>query len=112
MEFEFARNKQASKQEHMIQSKNVILLNSLWKFYSLIQKRLDFVYMACLAWPEASELNREFSYFPQLWLQKWGCNGLRNCIKEFRDVREEKLVLEKQAKCEDWAPRNQHCRLD
>ena len=36
----------------------------------------------------ASELNREFSYFPQLWLLEWGCNGLKNVSKGLRDVKE------------------------
>ena len=36
----------------------------------------------------ASELNLEFSYFPQLWLLEWGCNGLKNVTKGLRDVKE------------------------
>ena len=79
----------------MIQQKNVILLNSLWKFFSFIQRRLDFVYTACLAWSEASELNREFSYFPQLWLQEWGCNGLKNVTKGLRDLKEGAISVRK-----------------
>ena len=35
----------------------------------------------------ASELNLEFSYFPQLWLLEWGCKGLKNVTKGLRDVK-------------------------
>ena len=30
----------------------------------------------------------ELSYFPQLWLLEWGCNGLKNVTKGLRDVKE------------------------
>ena len=33
-------------------------------------------------------MNLEFSYFPQLWLLEWGCNGLKNVTKGLQDVRE------------------------
>ena len=33
-------------------------------------------------------MNLEFSYFPQLWLLEWGCNGLKNVTKGLRDVKE------------------------
>ena len=38
--------------------------------------------------PEASDLNREFSYFPQLLLLELGCNGLKNFSKRLKDVKE------------------------
>ena len=46
---------------------NVILLNSFWKFSSLIQRLIDFVCMACFAWlhflyiTESTKLNPEFT---------------------------------------------------
>ena len=35
-----------------------------------------------------TDLNLEFSYFPQLWLLEWGCNGLKNVTVGLRDVKE------------------------
>ena len=37
---------------------------------------------------KASELNLKFSYFPQLGLIEWGCNGLKSVTKGLRDLKE------------------------
>ena len=95
----------------------LILLNSLWKFSSLLQRRLDFVCKACLAWPhflytvwKRWSWTGKFSYFPQLWLLEWGWNGLKNVSKGLRDVEERWISARKAGQLwgltRAW---NQHC---